>query len=556
MRDYGQIITKIGSAPWFITEDGLRLVMGIVDYHLSGQVSLEEIRARTKEAGGRKTTAISTEGAVGLLSLQGPIFPKANMMTEFSGATSIEQWTTDFKALMANERVDTILLNVDSPGGIADMIPETARMIREASKEKRIVAVANTMAGSAAYMLASQANELYASESAYVGSVGAYLIHTDDSELKDKLGVTQTVIKEGRLKAALITPLTPETREHLQEVVGDSYDSFVNAVAEGRNTTVEDVVANYGEGGVVSAKRALESGMIDGVQTYNQVLNSLLDGGGTVVQATEKSSGFGSGFLKASYDKEKEHSEPGTGLGGEPVMIPKENEDVDEWKRGERFQPGYVPEVEDNAMNHEQLVAMAARLGVNCTDLTDEQIVTALDSRISENLDLVAEIQQGTQAAEKQIEFAKQFPEQAEKLRKLEETGQKHDAAEFASGLADITISEEGKDALRFRLSALAQTTVRDTHFKLSQSNLTHDDLALLVKNVAVGVVSQGEKGSSRVEEQIEDGVVQGASVKENRQAFADRVATLMKDDNLSRKDAIAEASVRWPKLAEAYARS
>lgn len=573
MRDYGQVVTALKGTPWLITEGGLEMILQIVEAHIEGKVTLEELQQRAKEGQRDRPAGKRVEGDVGLLALHGPMFPKANMMTMLSGATDLGQWTQDFNSLMQNDRVKSILLDIDSPGGSAFMVTETAKLIREARSIKPIYAVANTLAASAAMNIASQATEFYMSDSAYVGSVGAYLVHEDESGLRAKQGVERTIIKTPRLKAAMDTPLTADTLEYLTEKVKESFVQFVSDVADGRGTTVQDVLENYGEGGLVGAKQALEAGMVDGVMTFENVKNTLLDGGGTLVEpagSSDGSKGFAFMSLKlndslevqTSLDKEKEHSEPGTGLGGEPVPRPDpEDEHVDDWKAGgARLQrPPNIPELEESEMNREFLVRLADSLGVKYSEATtDEELATLVETQLTSTTELVREIDQGTQEATKQIEFAKQFPEQAEKLRKLEETSQKHDAREFATGLANFQLVEgEGNDERKidYKLSALAQTTVSESHLKLAQGILVHDDLAQLVKHVALGAVEQGEKGSSRLEDAY-DGAPQGATVRETRQLFTDKVIQLMENDSLDRPAAIAEASKRFPKLAEAYARS
>jgi hypothetical protein len=100
--------------------------------------------------------------------------------------------------------------------------------------------------------------------------------------------------------------------------------------------------------------------MVDGVSTFDEVLVSLLDGGGTVL--TTAGRGSSGGFsLRASLDKELEHSEPGTGSPPQPRPDP-EDEHIDDWKaNGGRLQrPPGIPELEEGAnMDREQLMAYA-----------------------------------------------------------------------------------------------------------------------------------------------------------------------------------------------------
>jgi signal peptide peptidase SppA len=556
MKNYARIVSMLQDTPWLITEGGLRQILQIMNAHMDGNFDIEKLRQEAKDARRDRGSLPSQHGSVGILPLHGPIFPKANLMTELSGATSMEQFTQDFRELLQNDRVESILLDVDSPGGSSFMLEEMAQEIRSARDVKPIYSVANTMAASAAYYLASQASEMYASDSSMLGSIGTFMVHTDESQLAENVGVKQTVIKEGRFKAAEILPLTEESHEYLQSVVKDANDMFVQSVAAGRGTTVEDVVQNYGEGGVVSAKKALEAGMVDGIRTFDEVLGAMLNGGGTSVQVSSGSGGFEGFSLRASFDKEKEHSEPGTGAGGEPQ--PRENPDdehVDDWKKlgGRLHAPPNLPELEENAMN-ELLLQYAKKLGISAEGLSEDDLATKVSEALDAQLEMTAELSAATEAASTRIAFAQQFPEEADRLRKLEEESRQHEAVSFANALADFKVEgdEEGKP-VSFRLSTLAQSIVQESHIKLSQGNLNSADLKQLVETVAKGSVQQGELGSSREPEFSGSEGVPTQDRRDNRIKFANIVADIMQNDGLDRKAAVAEASRRYPDLAHAY---
>jgi len=559
MKNYARVISMIQDTPWLITEGGLRQILQVVNAHLDGKIDIEQLKQEARDSKRDRGSLPSQHGSVGILPLHGPIFPKANLMTELSGATSMEQFTQDFRELLQNDRVESILLDVDSPGGSSFMLEEMAQEIREARDIKPIYSVANTMAASAAYYLASQASEMYVSDSGMVGSIGTFMVHTDESQLAENIGVKQTVIKEGRFKAAEILPLNDDSHEYLQSVVKDANDLFIQSVAAGRNTTEENVRQNYGEGGIVSAKKALDSGMVDGIRTYDEVLGAMLNGGGTAVQVANNGSSEGLGFsLRASFDKEKEHSEPGSGLGGEPQpREAPEDEHIDDWKAngGRLHRPPNLPELEESLMNRELLLQYAERLGIsNAADLEDADLATKVTEALDSQVELVSELREATQVASEQVAFAQAYPEQAERLAKLERTNRENEAVSFANSLADFEVAGEGEgEKTKYRLSVRAQDVVKQTHMKLGMGNLVPDDLKQLVETVATGGVQLGEIGSSRVDETVDVVQATGNRVKD-RKAFADKVSQLMTEDNLNQKDAMLEAAKRYPELAEAYA--
>lgn len=546
MKDYSQIVTKITSTPWMITPGALQMMLEIFDAHLSGQITQEEIRVRLQAAGKHDGSGQTRNGSVGVLPLYGPIFPRANMMTELSGATSLEQFQDQFRSMMGDDSITSILLDVDSPGGLSDLVPEMAQEIREAREKKPIYAIANTAANSAAYFLASQATKMYATPSAQLGSIGTYLVHSDDSEFMAKLGKKETVIKAGRFKAAMIESLTPETREHLQKFVNDTNDQFVEAVALGRDVTPDHVRENYGEGGVFAAKPALELGMIDGIATFDQVMSDLSEGGGnqTTSVAVARSMS-GAPERRESYDADKEHSEPGTGLGGEPT--PREPPEKDDpaieggWRR-DPPPPAYETE---ESVNREWLEARAEALNISFSqDTTDEELAKLVAQSVN---DIVVPLHTATAEAEKARRFEEDYPEQAAALMRLQMENRATEARTFADGYSVFEGQNRG-------YSPVVRGLIAESHAKIASRQFTHEDLKALLDATSddKASVPLGESGSSRTPE------VSGAAVtgdfKKDRQQFADLVRAAMTDDGLTRAAALEHVSKQHPELAEAYA--
>lgn len=213
-------------------------------------------------------------GAVAVLPVHGPIQPRANWMMAFFGGVGLDAWAEEFRSLVAATDVRAIILDVDSPGGSAAGVEEMAVEVMAARGKKPIIAVANTLAASAAYWLASAADEIVVSPSAEVGSIGVFALHADMSRMLDAAGITPTIIKAGRFKAEgnPWEPLSQEARDYMQGRVNDYYSAFVGGVAKGRGVSVGTVRADFGEGRVVGAKDAVRLGMADRIGTLTQTL--------------------------------------------------------------------------------------------------------------------------------------------------------------------------------------------------------------------------------------------------------------------------------------------
>ena len=141
--------------------------------------------------------------------------------------------------------------------------------------KSKTIAYAHSMAASAAYWLASQADEIAVTPSGEVGSIGVIAMHVDWSEFESNLGVKTTLVTAGRRKAELnpYSPLTEEARAALQQDVDAFYDMFVADVARGRGVSVKKVKTDFGEGGMLMAKEAKKTGMVDRIDTLDSIVS-------------------------------------------------------------------------------------------------------------------------------------------------------------------------------------------------------------------------------------------------------------------------------------------
>jgi signal peptide peptidase SppA len=170
--------------------------------------------------------------------------PLSNAAWSWRG-TTYGEIQMQVKTAQMDPAVKGILLYVNSPGGETDNAFETAQVIAAAAEEKPCYAVASTMAYSAGYLLASQANRIYCSPiSGGVGSVGVYCAHMDMSEALKQAGVKVTLVSAGKGKTDgnPYEPLSASAEAQMQEEIDRLYGQFVAAVATGRGMRESEVV--------------------------------------------------------------------------------------------------------------------------------------------------------------------------------------------------------------------------------------------------------------------------------------------------------------------------
>lgn len=228
----------------------------------------------------RQRTTAPTRIAV--VSIAGVITEHANSM-----GTSTADIGAKFDAAMASSQVDAILLDVDSPGGAVEGVPELAAKIVAARGHKPVIALAHSLAASAAYWLASAAEELYVTPSGQVGSIGVYWVHEDHSRALAQQGVDVTPVVAGKYKTegAQWAPLSEEAYAQMRTRVDKIYAWFVKDVAANRRDTQTAVRNGYGEGRVLGADEAVKANLADRVATFDEAVARLATraqrGGGT-----------------------------------------------------------------------------------------------------------------------------------------------------------------------------------------------------------------------------------------------------------------------------------
>lgn len=276
-RKAKRVMRALLGAPWSILPEKLDAIAELVTLRARGlRFSEEEIAARINGKD-QKAPSVSPPRGIAVIPLYGILAQRMNMMTEISGGTSTERFGAWFDQALADPAVSAIILDCDSPGGEVAGVAELFAKIYGARGQKPIVAIANSMAASAAYWVACAADELVCTPSGMVGSIGVITIHADTSEADAEEGVKYTVLSSGKYKAEGNShePLTAEGRDAIQSLLDTYYNQFCNAVAKGRGATVSAVRGGFGQGRIVTADAALAAGMIDRIATLDDTVARL-----------------------------------------------------------------------------------------------------------------------------------------------------------------------------------------------------------------------------------------------------------------------------------------
>lgn len=217
---------------------------------------------------------LSIDDGVAVVSIRGPMLRGADMFDRIIlGATDTQEIIEAVEEAVARPDAHALFLDIDSPGGTVNGIPELAQAVSSASRQKQVYAFSAGQMCSAAYWVASQANAVYATPSARVGSIGVILPVVDSSAAFEQAGLKVEVFAAGKFKSAGTpgTSLTDEQRDWLRSEVEETAADFRAAVlARGRRIPDEAM-----EGQTFSGRRAMRFNLAGVVPSRAEAIGRL-----------------------------------------------------------------------------------------------------------------------------------------------------------------------------------------------------------------------------------------------------------------------------------------
>lgn len=203
---------------------------------------------------------------VGVVTINGPI-----------GAGEIassEKIIPALKKAFEAKNVKAIVLSIDSGGGQPNESEKIYRYIEHKRKEtgKPVIAVANNLAASAAYLIGIHADQFYAGKYSLVGSIGAVMHGWDFHRALEKVDVAERTFASGKHKN-LMSPysaMTPAGEDKLSQLVNSMGTGFASEVQKQRQGKLKPGI-DYFTGEVWGGEEALAIGIVDGISTVDDI---------------------------------------------------------------------------------------------------------------------------------------------------------------------------------------------------------------------------------------------------------------------------------------------
>ena len=262
----------------FLLADSRTLQLVLHQYEKAQVVGGEQIGVLKKPLSQRKNQVkvLDGEGSkIGVIPIKGSLTYEETGFEALCGMTSYESIQGQAEYLIKKEKVNEIVLDVNSGGGQAYGCFEAAQAVRNLanSNNVKITTYVDGVAYSGGYAWASIADEVILNPMGRVGSIGVVLPLTNYAEKDKKEGIKRIYITSGKSKV----PYDEEgnfTEAALDEFRKSSkiiYDEFVSHVAEMRGIDRQSVIDT--EAKTFDAKTALSLNLIDSIMTKEQFYN-------------------------------------------------------------------------------------------------------------------------------------------------------------------------------------------------------------------------------------------------------------------------------------------
>lgn len=271
---YDRLFAKLFCRPVLLepaTRVGFELALLSVMQGGSFEQAAESFQSRKiapERVQSRADSILEVRGPTAIIHIDGSIDKNLSSMDRLClDATDLRD-VDQALATAANDRsIRNVLLAIDSPGGSVTGVPETAARVADLAEKKNVFAFSEGLCCSAAYWIASQADQIFSTSSAQMGSIGVYLALLDQSTRLANMGMKIETVKDGKLKAAGAgwKPLADDEREHFQDQVSQIGAEFRAAVQAKRPDVDTETMQGQSFFGVRNVELGLSDKIVSGL---------------------------------------------------------------------------------------------------------------------------------------------------------------------------------------------------------------------------------------------------------------------------------------------------
>lgn len=219
-------------------------------------------------------TAPSTDKSTAhtaVIDIKGEIAAGADASAEFIVAA--------MRTAFEDSGSQAVVLLINSPGGS----PVQAGIINDeivrlkAKYKKPVYAVVEESCTSAAYYIASAADQIFVDKASIVGSIGVLMDGFGFTGIMDKLGVERRLLTAGENKGFLdpFSPQTEKQREYALAMLGQIHQQFIDVVKKGRGARLKETPETF-SGLFWTGQQAVDMGLADHLGNVDYVAREIV----------------------------------------------------------------------------------------------------------------------------------------------------------------------------------------------------------------------------------------------------------------------------------------
>ena len=196
------------------------------------------------------------------IDLEGIITASGNR----AGTSMVDEFSRRLNAAVEDSRVKGIVVRINSPGGEVTASDRLHRMIQRADARKPVIAYMDTIAASGGYYAACGTRHIMAHPTTFTGSIGVIMQSIKYSDMLDKVGLGIEIYTSGEMKDLLsgARETRPDEVELVNELIGETYDRFLEIVAANRGRQPSDLRGSpFTDGRIFSGSQGLAGGFVD-----------------------------------------------------------------------------------------------------------------------------------------------------------------------------------------------------------------------------------------------------------------------------------------------------
>lgn len=196
---------------------------------------------------------------------------------EYANARSVVE---NLERALSDRNTAGVILRVNSPGGSpvqSGIIFDEILRLRGEYPSTPIHAVVSDLCASGAYYIASAADNIYADKASLLGSIGVRMDSFGFEGTMDLLGVERRVLTAGENKALLdpFLPQQPEQVAHIQTLLDDIHEQFIEAVRRGRGDRLRGDPALF-SGLIWTGAQSVKMGLVDKLANEHYVAREVI----------------------------------------------------------------------------------------------------------------------------------------------------------------------------------------------------------------------------------------------------------------------------------------